>query len=712
VNWHERMNIAIDYIEGNLCGAIDFEYIAKITYQSVASFQRTFSVVTEMSISEYIRRRRMSIAAYEIKNSYSKVIDISMKYGYESPEAFTRAFKEIYGLSPSAARKEGVSLKPFSRISFLLTLKGDVVMDCRNEDSAVKIVNMYYEHMPALRLIGKRYTPADLDMDMKLDSKWNEWFQNGWFGLLNELGCLPGHEFTAVFGINIGNGLAYWIGMFFPGGTSVPEGFEYVEIPAGVMGMCWVHGYRENGELFSQRAHDLCLVKLKDAGNNVKMDFDGIPCKWSFERYHNERFFKPDSEGKVILDYGIYLVESEVNEQKLTDKDMAGEYNSVSKIDKSSQKHLPEMIITSVGPYSVDAESNLFICALSTLFLKLENFDEATPYFCKKKHNYCVNCGECGEMSKRSNLAKHHMDMYHYLLTATGMGLMWGDPNEAGAYDMKYIKGISLPLMEDRLDFAMKIKGFEYICIDKMKGEVEIFRLIKDSISRNMPVLIKLGDGSEWCVVTGVDVKNNTIYGLDSRNHFHKDKATTNRYYTEEGLFIITDWIKDLQKMVVITGKTDNVIDFNSILERMTGQLMLPERSVLETTIPRMLDSVVVNNARGVAEYLNQITGYAIEARWHAAECLSSILPRNVDSENSQEQLRECGGIFLNTHDTCWQIWVQLGIGPHTNYKLANLISQMMQDVERQGKLKSLFAQILDNDRIVLEKLQKLLSRS
>jgi len=68
------------------------EYISKITYQSVTSFQRTFSILTEMPVSEYIRRRRMSLATIELQNSKSKVIDISLKYGYDSPEAFTRAF--------------------------------------------------------------------------------------------------------------------------------------------------------------------------------------------------------------------------------------------------------------------------------------------------------------------------------------------------------------------------------------------------------------------------------------------------------------------------------------------------------------------------------------------------------------------------------------------------------------------------------------------
>lgn len=133
MNWYEQMNKAIEYIEDNLCGSIDFGDIAKIICQSPANFQRTFSIVTGISIFEYIRRRRMTLAAFDMQNSNNKVIDIAMKFGYESPEAFTRSFKEIHGVSPTAARKEGIELKTFPRITFLLTIKGDIAMDYRIE---------------------------------------------------------------------------------------------------------------------------------------------------------------------------------------------------------------------------------------------------------------------------------------------------------------------------------------------------------------------------------------------------------------------------------------------------------------------------------------------------------------------------------------------------------------------------------------------------
>lgn len=133
MKWYERMNSAIDYIETNICNSVDFTEISKIMCQSAVSFQRTFSIVTDVSINEYIRRRRLTLAAFELQNSKEKVIDIAMKFGYESPEAFTRAFKEIHGVSPTAARQKGVHLKSFPRLTFLLTVKGVSAMDYRIE---------------------------------------------------------------------------------------------------------------------------------------------------------------------------------------------------------------------------------------------------------------------------------------------------------------------------------------------------------------------------------------------------------------------------------------------------------------------------------------------------------------------------------------------------------------------------------------------------
>lgn len=133
MEWLDRMNLALSYIEEHLDGEIDVKQLAQITCHSVSNLQRIFPILAEVSLSEYVRRRRLTMAAFELQNSNTKIIDLAMKYGYESPEAFARAFSAMHGIPPSSARSEGVTLKAYPRISFLLTLKGDVAMDYRIE---------------------------------------------------------------------------------------------------------------------------------------------------------------------------------------------------------------------------------------------------------------------------------------------------------------------------------------------------------------------------------------------------------------------------------------------------------------------------------------------------------------------------------------------------------------------------------------------------
>lgn len=129
MQWLERFNNAMDYIEENMRSKINYEEVGKIAMCSSDHFQRMFSFITNVPLSEYIRRRRLTLAAQELKNTSIKVIDVAFKYGYESPDAFSRAFYKIHGVIPSSARETGVVLKAYPRMSFYLTLKGDQGMD-------------------------------------------------------------------------------------------------------------------------------------------------------------------------------------------------------------------------------------------------------------------------------------------------------------------------------------------------------------------------------------------------------------------------------------------------------------------------------------------------------------------------------------------------------------------------------------------------------
>lgn len=129
----DKLNAAMDYIEENLCGSINPDELARIACVSQDGFLRFFSYMTGMTLNEYVRKRRLSQAGDELQRGNSRVIDIALKYGYESADAFSRAFVKQHGILPAAAKK-GASLKIFPPASFHIIIKGAKKMNFRIVD--------------------------------------------------------------------------------------------------------------------------------------------------------------------------------------------------------------------------------------------------------------------------------------------------------------------------------------------------------------------------------------------------------------------------------------------------------------------------------------------------------------------------------------------------------------------------------------------------
>ncbi len=127
----DGMNRAVDYIEMNLANEIDTAELPRIAACSEFHFQRMFAFLTGVTVNEYIRRRRLTAAAFDLLEDGAKVLDVALKYGYESPTSFNRAFRSIHGVSPSQVKKEGVGLNAFPRIVFTLSVKGEKAMNFR-----------------------------------------------------------------------------------------------------------------------------------------------------------------------------------------------------------------------------------------------------------------------------------------------------------------------------------------------------------------------------------------------------------------------------------------------------------------------------------------------------------------------------------------------------------------------------------------------------
>jgi hypothetical protein len=168
-----------------------------------------------------------------------------------------------------------------------------------------ELIKVYKEQLPALRLIGKRYFDEDR-INGSFANKWEEWFRNGWFEELENHGPLEGTEDTYLGAMRMvanaeGHNFEYWICMFFPENSEVPEGYDFADIPQGNIAVGWIYGNEMNGEIYGDEPLKLCLSKFKEEGWQLHDD------PWYFERYSCPRFTTPDEKGNVILDYCVYI---------------------------------------------------------------------------------------------------------------------------------------------------------------------------------------------------------------------------------------------------------------------------------------------------------------------------------------------------------------------------------------------------------------------
>lgn len=176
MEWITRLNEAISYMEEHLAEEISYEQLAKIACCSTYHFQRMFAYMAGVPLSEYIRRRRMSLAAVDIQSG-EKIIDVALKYGYSSPTAFNRAFQSVHGIAPSLVKNEGVSVKSYPPLFFKITVKGAEEMNYR------------IEKKDAFRIVGVS-SPLDREIEKNfavVPQMWQDAVANGTIQRLAEM---------------------------------------------------------------------------------------------------------------------------------------------------------------------------------------------------------------------------------------------------------------------------------------------------------------------------------------------------------------------------------------------------------------------------------------------------------------------------------------------------------------------------------------------
>lgn len=197
MEWIERLNKAIGYIEEHISEKIDYDQIAKVACCSTYHFQRMFAYMANVSLSEYIRRRRMSLAAADLQCGDEKVVDVALRYGYTSPTAFNRAFQSVHGIAPSLVKEEGVSLRAYPPISFKIVIKGADEMNYR------------IEKKDAIRIVGIA-KPLHKEIEKNFEIVPQMWQKAAMDGTIPKLASMMDGEPMGVLGVSVCNDLEEW----------------------------------------------------------------------------------------------------------------------------------------------------------------------------------------------------------------------------------------------------------------------------------------------------------------------------------------------------------------------------------------------------------------------------------------------------------------------------------------------------------------------
>lgn len=220
MEWIERLNKAIIYIEEHLTEEMDYEELGKIACCSAYHFQRMFAYMANVPLSEYIRRRKMSLAAVDLQGGDEKIIDIAQKYGYNSPTAFNRAFQTVHGMAPSHVKGGGVAVKSFPPLMFKIMVKG------------VEELNYRIEKKEAFRIVGVSQ-PLHKEVEenfMIVPKMWQDAAMNGTIQKLEGMMDAP---VMGVLGVSACNDEEQWK-YFIAVSSSAPvdEGLEEYVVPA------------------------------------------------------------------------------------------------------------------------------------------------------------------------------------------------------------------------------------------------------------------------------------------------------------------------------------------------------------------------------------------------------------------------------------------------------------------------------------------------
>lgn len=277
VEWMNAIQNAINFIEEHITDDISAEDVANHVYMSAFYFQKGFSMLCGFTVSEYIRSRKLALAGGELASTDMKVIDAAVKYGYDSPDSFTKAFTRFHGVSPSAIKRGDAVIKTFAPLKLEISLKGGYMM------------NYKIEKKDSFTVMGMSKTFLHETCKQDIPKFWDEFYADGY-----------GKYVSGLFGVNIdpemgGSTFEYLIADPYNPTVEVPEGFVTRTIPAFTWAIFSCDGPMPTAlQDVNQKIFSEWLPALKEyefaAGYCIEMydDPTKYPKGMDDEHYHSE----------------------------------------------------------------------------------------------------------------------------------------------------------------------------------------------------------------------------------------------------------------------------------------------------------------------------------------------------------------------------------------------------------------------------------------
>ena len=286
MHWIQGIQRAIDYVEANITEELDLEEVAKQAYSSSFHFQRVFGILCGFTLGDYIRMRRLSLAGEELSRGNAKIIDIALKYGYDTPESFSRAFARFHGIAPSEAKRGG-KIRIFTPLSVKLLLTGGQKMDYR------------IEKRDAFQVVCKRKRvekPQSGTATRDISAMWRSFRADGTLARL--IACVPeAPVMKGLLGICFSSELdaahfPYGIGAEYDG-RPIDDDLEIVTIPASTYAVFVCKG--KMPDAFTETYHRIVTEFFPQS---AQYDY---ACNAEFEVYPSEDIENPDYQCEIWI---------------------------------------------------------------------------------------------------------------------------------------------------------------------------------------------------------------------------------------------------------------------------------------------------------------------------------------------------------------------------------------------------------------------------